>query len=585
MALATAFALPPGATAHPLGNTSVTHFDVIYVLRDRLELDLMLDIAETPSMLLQREKIDTDGDGADTTAEQRAWLDETAAAVAPMLRAVVNGRPLSLQPVDNARDPQTGKPSQNRLILKMAGVAGMPTYRLLIRYAAPYPEPLNAGTHTLVFEDAIWPEHQGLRRILLERTTDAEFIPPRPKFWDEGEDPFVYEQYDPGQLPQEKTATIKFRLTAPGAQTQPTAPASQPGGSGSSDPQPPPYFDSLTRNDPARSAESFRQADRLVAMLQGRWGLAMLLGVTALSFFYGAAHALMPGHAKTVVAAYLISQHGTYWQAVALAAIVTVTHTALVVAMGLIIWATHPAMGAQLQSWLGVIAGAIVAIMGVGLAWRAVTGRLGHHHHEHPHDHEHRSWWRKLFTHTHPHLPHEHPHQVHADYTPGHGQARHHVHPHLHDHGHSHAHDHGHSNHGHGHAHPHRDAQSLTFRTLLLLGITGGLVPCPTATIIMLLGIGANVVAGALYAVGVFSLGLALTLMGVGFLALSSRRFAARLLRDAQHEGEISSSGQRLLLQVIPAASGVVVAVLGGLISAHYLHLLRTGRGLVDWIG
>jgi len=118
-----------------------------------------------------------------------------------------------------------------------------------------------------------------------------------------------------------------------------------------------------------------------------------------------------------------------------------------------------------------------------------------------------------------------------------------------------------------------------------MLGITGGLVPCPTATIIMLLGIGANVVAGALYAVGIFSLGLALTLMAVGFLALSSRRFAARLLADADREGGISSSGQRLLLQVIPAASGLVVATLGALITAHYLYLLRTGRPLVEWLG
>ena len=62
--------------------------------------------------------------------------------------------------------------------------------------------------------------------------------------------------------------------------------------------------------------------------------------------------------------------------------------------------------------------------------------------------------------------------------------------------------------------------EPLTMRMLLLLGITGGIVPCPTATIILLLGISANVVAGALYAVGIFSLGLALTLMLIGFLAI-----------------------------------------------------------------
>lgn len=120
---------------------------------------------------------------------------------------------------------------------------------------------------------------------------------------------------------------------------------------------------------------------------------------------------------------------------------------------------------------------------------------------------------------------------------------------------------------------------------LLLLGITGGIVPCPTATIILLLGIGANVVAGALYAVGIFSLGLALTLMLIGFLALSSRRIAARLLSDARHEGELSTTGRRVLLQAIPALSGALVVALGLAITANYLHYLRTGQALFAWLG
>jgi ABC-type nickel/cobalt efflux system permease component RcnA len=120
---------------------------------------------------------------------------------------------------------------------------------------------------------------------------------------------------------------------------------------------------------------------------------------------------------------------------------------------------------------------------------------------------------------------------------------------------------------------------------LLMLGITGGIVPCPTAMIIMLLGIGANVVLGALYAVGVFSLGLALTLMVIGFLALYSRRFAGKMLMDAEHEGELSGTGQKLMLQIIPAISGGVVVALGLAITAHYVHFLRTGRSLFPWLG
>ena len=120
---------------------------------------------------------------------------------------------------------------------------------------------------------------------------------------------------------------------------------------------------------------------------------------------------------------------------------------------------------------------------------------------------------------------------------------------------------------------------------LLLLGITGGIVPCPTATIIMLLGISANVVAGALYAVGIFSLGLALTLMLIGFLALSSRRIAARILSAARHEGELSTTGRRILLQTVPAISGAAVVALGLAIAANYVCHLVEGRPLIQWLG
>lgn len=101
----------------------------------------------------------------------------------------------------------------------------------------------------------------------------------------------------------------------------------------------------------------------------------------------------------------------------------------------------------------------------------------------------------------------------------------------------------------------------------------------------MLLGIGANVVAGALYTVGIFSLGLALTLMLIGFLALSSRRMAARILSDARHEGELSTTGRRILFQAIPAVSGTLVVALGLAIATNYLYFLCNGRALFPWLG
>jgi nickel/cobalt exporter len=328
----------------------------------------------------------------------------------------------------------------------------------------------------------------------------------------------------------------------------------------------PEQYQEFAKLDRTQQSTYQRQADKLIGLLtgrdtQGRWGVTIFILITAISFGYGAVHALMPGHAKTIVAAYLISQKGTYWHAVLLAIIVTITHTLLVVILGVVILIfqkTNPNIGNTLQMWLGVISGLLVAGMGFVLVWRAMRGRLGASYHHHHHHDEDLPWWRKLFTHSHPEVP-------------------------AHDHHHHHEH-----NHHHEHPHKHRAAdpgQELTLWTLLVLGVTGGIVPCPTATIIMLLGIGAGVVVGALYAVGVFSLGLALTLMMVGFMALSSRKAAARIMSDAQHEGELSTGSKRILLQIVPALSGAVVIALGCAIAVNYLWIMNTGNSLIKWLG
>lgn len=591
---------PLAALAHPLGNSSVTHFDVLYVLPEHFEMDLVLDIAEETSRVLRATEIDADRNGDDTIEEQKAWVARKAKEYAPLLKVSLDGTAVPLQPVEEGVNEE-GKKELTRLILKIPGFAEMPTYKLVIRYAGQYPIPLAAGEHTLGFEDGTFIDSPGLRRILLERVGGVEMIGARPAYRDEGEDPFIYEQYDPGNLPREKSTAFKFRLTSsvePAAakaeitstDAAATGPASAALGTApAEDLVLPPYVASLTdpRNDPSKTAVSYRNADRLIGLLRGRWGLMTLLTVTLLAFTWGAWHALMPGHAKTVVAAYLISQHGTYRHAVVLAVIVTLTHTALVVAMGLIIWgyqASHPTLGPTIQLWLGTIAGVLVAVMGGTLIWRGLAGHLHHHHdQEHTHSHEHnRSWLRRLFTHSHPHVPgsrhdhHDHEH-VHGD----------HDHTHHH-HDHDHQHEHSHSAHAVSNSVKPQDlvvGGQISTKLLVMMGVTGGIVPCPTAMIIMLLGIGTNVVPGALYAVAIFSLGLALTLMAIGFLALSSRRFAARFLLDTASDAPRTHLRRFLFLNLLPAMSGSVVFALGAAITAHYLYLMRTGLPLFTWLG
>lgn len=636
------------AHGHPLGNDTIVHIDILWVLPDRVEFDLFLDYAEGPSSAYP-EEIDTDRDGKESREEQQAWLKKKGSEILPTLRVTIDGQRVPVSWQNEAFDPNTGRrmpgiPS----MIQIPGSLGMPTYRTLSRFAGAYPKPLAPGEHVLTFEDESFFRIKGLRRILLEKTEEVEFLAPHPDFLDPEGSAFLYDLYDPANMPAERSATIRFRIAGTAAEavtaTGPAAPASVPattaaGPSGADTESnavpaesnlPYPILD--PRNDPAKAGAEAQRAHYLVAKLRGPWGLAVFLTVTALAFAWGAGHALMPGHAKTVVAAYLISQRGNYWHAVVLALIVTITHTALVIVVGVVIWfyqKSHPTLGPSLQLWLGILSGVLVSGMGVVLTWRAVTGRLAHHHHDHHHDHhdDRRSWFSKLFTHSHPHVheashghgPHHHHHghgdHHHHEHEHGHSHTHHHDLPHAHEHPHTrdhhhgpdhahdhshestheqthgHAHEHGHAArpHGHDHASKHTPAagadRPLTMRTLLILGITGGIVPCPAATIILFLGIGANVIGGALYAVGVFSLGLALTLMVVGFAALYSRRFAARVLSDAHHEGELTSTGQRILLQAVPAISGTLVTLLGLAIAANYIYLLRHGSSLIPWLG
>ena len=60
---------------------------------------------------------------------------------------------------------------------------------------------------------------------------------------------------------------------------------------------------------------------------QSHLSLLVILASLAAALFWGAAHALSPGHGKTIVTAYLVGQRGTPRHAALLGLIVTVTHT------------------------------------------------------------------------------------------------------------------------------------------------------------------------------------------------------------------------------------------------------------------
>ena len=236
----------------------------------------------------------------------------------------------------------------------------------------------------------------------------------------------------------------------------------------------------------------------------GKTALLLLL-LAALG--WGALHALSPGHGKAMVAAYLVGSRGTSRHAFVLGGVVTVTHTIGVFALGLVtLLLAQYVLPEDLFPWLTLVSGLLV--VGIGLA--VLRSRVRHHrarlvhHHEHGHDHEH---------------------------------------------GHHHEGDHAHSTAAHGHSHA--VADRITTKGLIGMGASAGLIPCPSALVVLLGAVAQHQVALGLALILAFSIGLAATLTALGLLVVHAGRATTRLRFPPR------------LLTGLPAASAVVIVGLG----------------------
>jgi nickel/cobalt transporter (NicO) family protein len=243
----------------------------------------------------------------------------------------------------------------------------------------------------------------------------------------------------------------------------------------------------------------------------------------------GAFHALEPGHGKTVVAAYLVGSRGTARHALILGLIVTASHTAGVYVLGgVTLYASRYIVPERLYPWLGAVSGLIIAALGFSLFLKRYAGRdedHGHEHHGHGHAHNH-----------------------------AHGRQHH---GHRHGDGHEHGHDHGHV---HGHDHHLPAGQLVSLRELFALGITGGIVPCPAALVVLLSAVALRRVGFGLFLIAAFSVGLAAVLIAIGLLMVYARRLMARF----QGEG-------RVVTRWLPLTSSAVMTVLGLAIAGQAL--------------
>ncbi|MEA2493638.1 MAG: nickel/cobalt transporter (NicO) family protein [Thermoleophilaceae bacterium] len=240
-------------------------------------------------------------------------------------------------------------------------------------------------------------------------------------------------------------------------------------------------------------------------------GKGVLLFLLLAAFGWGALHALSPGHGKAMVAAYLVGTRGTARHALALGATVTITHTIGVFALGVVTLAlSQYVVPEDLYPWLTVASGLMVVLVGAGVLRSRIRARSAH-----THDHSH---------------PHSHPHD--------------HSHPHEHEHSHG----------GHTHSHSTSD---LTWRGLLGMGASAGLIPCPSALVVLLGAISQHEVALGLLLITAFSVGLAATLSFLGLAVVYARSFLARL----RFGGEFATA--------LPSLSAVVIVAAGLVLTVH----------------
>ncbi len=242
-----------------------------------------------------------------------------------------------------------------------------------------------------------------------------------------------------------------------------------------------------------------------------------------LAFGLGAMHAMSPGHGKTVVGAYLVGSKGTPKHAIFLGLTVTITHTLGVFALGfLILFASNYISPERLMPFLSFFSGLIVLFIGLTLFKDRLLQFLGyktdsHNHHDHVQPHHDKS-----------NSHHEH--------------DQHHAHDGL-------THTHG------GSTHTHLPPENVTWKSLLALGISGGLLPCPSALVLMLAAIANGRIGYGIILTLMFSLGLAATLTCIGLAFLYLGKFF-----------ENKSLATHPVFRALPVLSSFVIACLGAVI-------------------
>jgi nickel/cobalt transporter (NicO) family protein len=541
LALLAAWLVPTVASAHPLGNFTVNHYSRIEPSADHVRVVYVLDMAEIPTFQ-EKPRIDPNPE---------AYADLRAEELRQNLHLELNGQPAPLH-------------VEHRALSFPDGAGGLSTLRLEVVYAADV-SANPSSTVNLTYRDDNDPTHIGWREIvarpgaagtqIASSSVPANDVTNELRTYPEDllNSPLNVRQASVSFVPglRAATSTDSVSAAASAAAMRPMVPSTGVG--------------ILDRANTA-FADLANGGELTPTFILFAVGVAIVLG---------AAHALQPGHGKTIVAAYLVGSRGTARHALFLGGTVTATHTAGVYALGIVtLFLSQYIVPERLYPVLETASGLLVVVIGVWLFGQRLLVAVGlrpapGHGHSHSHSHDHSA--EDAHADTHSHLEHSHAaEQAHAA-----------THAAEHDHAATHAHASSHTalldgsparsgahaatgshSHGHGPAHSHAPAsgERVSWKSLLALGVSGGLLPCPEALMVLLITIAAHRVLFGLLLIVSFSTGLAAVLVGFGLLLIYARGFFGRI--------NLSTG---LVPRLLPVASALVIVIAGGVITAQAL--------------
>jgi len=492
--------LSPIAMAHPLGNFTINHYAGLHVTQKAILIDYVLDMAEIPTFQ-EMATFDANGNGQAETSEAASYHPDQCEFVRSGLSLAVSGRPHPLSVTASA-------------IEFPAGAGGLPTLRLTCTIRADLDG--QRENIEIAFENHVYSDRLGWREIVV--TSEGVTLEGDLAAMTKSRSHRLTDYPDDLLNSPPNQRQVAFRLN-------PTVAADRSG-------------TALATTTEGSNQPAINRNDRFTELIMlDHLTLPAVTLALVIAFIWGAAHALTPGHGKTIVAAYLVGSRGTIQHALFLGLTTTITHTAGVFILGfLTLVASRFILPEQLYPWLGVLSGGLVVWIGfslfrgqlMGLMKGLMKHKVGAPALEHAHDEIGPAG-----------LYHQH----------GAGPAHHHLPPDATGEG------------------------GLSWRNLLALGISGGLIPCPSALVVMLGAIALQRIGFGLVLIIAFSLGLAGVLTAMGVIWVQARRLFERSPRHRRFLDKIPGRGR--WLQVLPAASALFITVAG--VGITLQALIQTG--------